>query len=154
MNPRDRILLLLVNGMSTEAAEDYLVRQGLTAAEAKETIALARQRIAVAAAYTRDEQIGRAVMRLEDLYAKSIAAKDTRTALQAQRELNRLMSLYADKSEREAPEGDDSATARSLDLIARYLLPLNLTEGTYPVEEHARIAADLLRQHGLATLRT
>ena len=60
------------------------------------TVNQARKRITVAADYTRDEQLGKAVIRLDDLYAKSIAAQDTRTALQAQRELNRLLSLYAD----------------------------------------------------------
>ena len=58
-------------------------------------VAEARKRITVAADYTRDEQIGRAVMRLDDLYAKSIAGQDIRTALQAQREGN--WALYGEE---------------------------------------------------------
>ena len=93
---RDRLLLLLTNGMSIEAAVGYCVQQSwMDLDTARRTVAEARQRITVAADYARDEQLGKAVMRLDDLYAKSIAAKDTRTALQAQRELNRLLGLYS-----------------------------------------------------------
>ena len=92
---RDRLVLLLTNGMTIETAEGYCVRQaGCDPDAARRIVAEARQRITVAADYARDEQLGKAVMRLDDLYAKSIAAQDTRTALQAQRELNRLLGLY------------------------------------------------------------
>jgi hypothetical protein len=147
---RDRVVLLLTNGMSVEAAEGYCVKQGSMDAEAaRRLVAEARQRITVAADYARDEQLGKAVMRLDDLYAKSIAAHDTRTALQAQRELNRLLGLYAAADAASAvAEGDDDA-ARRLELVASYLLPLNLTDERYPVEEHARIAAEIIRTQGL-----
>jgi len=147
---RDRVVLLLTNGMSVEAAEGYCIKQGsLDAEAARRLVSEARQRITVAADYARDEQLGKAVMRLDDLYAKSIAAKDTRTALQAQRELNRLLGLYAAADAAgAAAEGDDD-TARRLELVASYLLPLNLTDERYPVEEHARIAAEIIRTQGL-----
>jgi len=141
-------VLLLINGMSAQAAESFCLSQGQDAASARETVAAARKRITVAADYTRDEQIGRAVMRLDDLYAKSIAAQDIRTALQAQRELNRLLDLYAGNAPVPAADGDDDASAlrRRLDLIAAYLLPLNLAAQSYPVEEHARVAAQTIRR--------
>ena len=147
---RDRILLLLVSGMSVEAAEGYCLQQGMDLDTAKRVVAEARQRITVAADYTREEQLGLAVRRLKDLYAKSITAKDTRTALQAQREINRLLGLYAPKasgSDEPAGEGDDSA--RRLALIDQYLRPLELTDDRYPTEEHARVAAELLRTRGV-----
>jgi len=78
---RDRAVLLLINGMSVNAAETFCVQQGADADEAKRIVAEARKRITVAADYARDEQFGRAIMRLEDLYAKSVAAQDTRAAL-------------------------------------------------------------------------
>lgn len=69
--------------------------------------------------YARDEQLDKAVMRLDDLYAKSIAAQDTRTALQAQRELNRLLGLYwAKGSEGQAIDSDAQNAVRRLELIA------------------------------------
>ena len=145
---RDRIVLLLTNGMSVEAAEGYCIRQGGCDLDtARRTVAEARQRITIAADYARDEQLGKAVMRLDDLYAKSITAKDTRTALQAQRELNRLMSLYSprDTAGGEATDEAEDAVAR-LELIASYLFPLKLTDERYPVEEHARLASEIIRQ--------
>lgn len=147
----DRILLLLTNGMTIEAAEGYCMRQaGLDLDAARRTVAQARKKLTVAADYARDEQLGKAVMRLDDLYAKSIAAKDTRTALQAQRELNRLLGLYSPKGPGEDDAQPDAAEAlRRLDLIAAYLLPLELTDARYPVEEHARLASEIIRTQSL-----
>ncbi|MBE7465425.1 MAG: hypothetical protein HS116_18260 [Planctomycetes bacterium] len=149
---KDRVILLLINGMSNEAAEGFCAQQGQAADQARNIVAEARKRITVAADYTRDEQIGKAVMRLEDLYAKSMAGQDIRTALQAQRELNRLLSLYADARRLDSPEDDAEAPVlrRQLDLLSAYLLPLKLADPAYPVEEHARIAAEVIRLHGLA----
>ena len=144
----DRVVLLLINGMSPQSAEGYCLQQGTPPDDAKRIVAEARQRITVAADYTRDEQIGRAVMRLDDLYAKSIAGQDIRTALQAQRELNRLLSLYAPRNDPSDPMDEEQDARRQraqIDLIASHLLPLNLADATYPVEEHARIAAQIIR---------
>ncbi len=152
-NPvRDRVVLLLVNGMSAEAAESYCLQQGVAPESAKEIVAEARKRVTVAADYTRDEQLGKAVIRLNDLYAKAIAGQDIRTALQAQRELNRLLSLYADsrRSDPSAEDSDPTALLRQLELVAACLVPLKLADPSYPVEEHARIAAEVIRLHGLA----
>lgn len=148
---RDRAVLLLINGASAEATEALVLQLGADPGDAKQIVAEARKRITVAADYTRDEQIGRAVMRLDDLYAKSIAAQDTKTALQAQRELNRLLDLYADSNRHRdgAGAGDDVAEMRrQLELIAAYLLPLDLAEAQYPIEEHVRLAAEILRRNG------
>jgi len=136
--------------MSVEAAEGYCAKQGQDLDSARRTVAQARQRITVAADYARDEQLGKAVMRLDDLYAKSIAAQDARTALQAQRELNRLLCLYS-VGER-GPGASDSSdeAAQRLELIAGYLLPLRLTDERYPVEEHARMASEIIRKNRLA----
>ena len=150
---RDRIVLLLVNGMSAEAADAFAIQSGADPETAKQIVADARKRITVAADYTRDEQIGRAVMRLDDLYAKSIAGQDTRTALQAQRELNRLLDLYAGSSRGDGGNDDAVELRRQLDLIAGYLLPLRLADEQYPVEEHARMAAEVVRTAGLASKR-
>lgn len=148
---KDRIVLLLINGMSAEAATGFCLQQGVSPDQIGQIVEDARKRITVAADYTRDEQLGKAVMRLEDLYAKSMAAHDIRTALQAQRELNRLLSLYADA--RRADPGDDDSDAgilrKQVELIAAYLVPLKLADASYPVEEHARLAAEMIRINGV-----
>jgi len=150
---RDRAVLLLINGMSVNAAETFCIQQGADADEAKRIVAEARKRITVAADYARDEQFGRAIMRLEDIYAKSVAAQDTRTALQAQRELNRLLSLYGPRGDTGTPgNGEDAVKRKQIELIEGYLLPLALTDPAYPIEEHARIAAELIRRHEPAHL--
>ena len=147
---QDRVVLLLTNGMTVGAAESYCQQQGQDPETAGRTVAEARKRITIAAEYARDEQLGKAITRLDSLYATSIAARDTRTALQAQRELNRLLSLYsAAEAGGKGAEGDGDEAARRLELIASYLLPLKLVEEGYPVEEHARVAAEIIRTNGL-----
>ena len=147
---QDRIVLLLTNGMALDAAQAYCLGQGQDLEAARLTVAEARKRITIAADFARDEQLGKAVMRLDDIYAKSIAAKDTRTALQTQRELNRLMGLYTPKdSPDDAAPSDAQEALQRLELIASYLLPLHLTDDRYPVEEHARIASEIIRTHGV-----
>ena len=146
---QDRAVLLLVNGMSLADAERFCVSRGLSTEEARHAVAQARKRITITAEYAKDEHLGKAVMRLEDLYAQSIRAKDTRTALQAQRELNRLLDLYGGTDAHADGDGDgDDDAARRLALIEEYLLPLGLTDERYPIEEHARIAAERLRDSG------
>lgn len=139
----DRVLLLLLNGMSPQAAEAFCHNRGQSPDAARQIVAEARKRITLAAEFSRDEQLGKAVSRLEDLYAKSVVAQDIRTALQAQRELNRLLSLYSRPLQEDCPR--DEGAAQRLELIERYILPLHLTDASYPIEEHVRIAADILR---------
>src|SRR5512132_2760108 len=132
---RDRVVLLLVNGMNAEQAEAFAVQSGADPETARQVVSDARKRITVAADYTRDEQIGRAVMRLDDLYAKSIAGQDIRTALQAQRELNRLLDLYAGAGGGPRSDGtseEEAALRRQVELIAAYLVPLKVTDPQYP----------------------
>lgn len=148
---RDRVVLLLISGMSTGAAETFCLQQGADPDAAKAIVGEARKRITLTADYARDEQLGRAIMRLEDLYAKSIAATDTRTALQAQRELNRLLRLH-EPSEPATPAADPQELAearRLLDSVRNYLLDLNLAPADVPIDEHARVAAELLIDHDL-----
>jgi hypothetical protein len=126
-----------------------IVQSGASPRQARKLVADARKRLTRAAAYNRDEQLGTAVTRLNALYQQATEAKDSKTALQAQREINRLLDLYA-SPEREAGDGaGDTALRRQLDLIAGYLLPLKLAGEHYPVEEHARIAADVIRAGGM-----
>jgi hypothetical protein len=149
-NLRDAVVLLLTNGMTVDAAESFCQSKGLDLDSARRTVAEARQRITIAAEFARDEQLGKAVIRLNDLYAKAIAAQEPRTALQAQRELNRLLGLYSLDKEPDPGSGDGGESSRQLELVASYLIPLGLTDERYPVEEHARIAAQVIRENGFA----
>ncbi len=94
---------------------------------------------------TKREQIGQAVARLDAMFKAATAAKDSKTALQAQRELNRLLDLYTGPGRSESGGEEVTDLRRQLDLIAGHLLPLKLADEGYPVEEHARLAAEFIR---------
>ncbi|HUX03272.1 MAG TPA: hypothetical protein VMY35_20100 [Phycisphaerae bacterium] len=149
----ERVMLWMVGGVSGADLERMCVSKlGTDPAKAKKIVAEARKRITIAADFARDEELGAAVLRLRDIYAKSMtgAEADPRTALQAQRELNRLMGLYAaGESADGGPPDDEDDVRRRLDLIASYLLPLKLADERYPVEEHARVASEIIRTHAL-----
>lgn len=143
------LVLLLIGGQSVEAVGEYCRRQGMNAAEAQSAVAEAQKRIAIAAQFDRTEELGKAVKRLEDLYAKATVARDLRTALQVTREINRLLSLYPEKTGGDAPAaGGDPDTARRLALIESYVLPLGLCGEQYPIEEHVRVACEIVRASG------
>ncbi|MBN2377048.1 MAG: hypothetical protein JXD22_11645 [Sedimentisphaerales bacterium] len=139
---RDRVVLLITQGVSFAQILDYCGKQGVEPDAVDGLIAEARKRITIAAEYNRDEQVGLAVQRLTELYRNALAGQDFRTALQAQRELNRLMGLYENKNASSGPDlSEDLAGLREqLDTIAGYVLPLGLTSDNYPLEEHVRLA--------------
>jgi len=57
--------------------------------------AAATKAITTSAAYDRDYQLGMAIEQLRNIYARSYAIQDFKTALNARRELNELLGLYA-----------------------------------------------------------
>ena len=106
---------------------------------------LAIDKIAVAADYERRTEIGQSYHRLNHLYTVSLRQDDPRAALAAQKELNRLLDLYPNDSEPDSNLASEAVdNAKTLDVIREHLLPLNLAPDDYPIEEHARIAAERL----------
>lgn len=144
----DRAVLLLVNGMGPEQVERFCIDEGgCTPRRAKRVVIEARKRITIAAQYTRVEEIGKSMRRLNDMYGRAVAEKDFKTALQAQREINRLLDLYGASSPAADAHGDESS--RAMRLIEAYVKPLRLVGEEYPVAEHVRVAVELIRLHGL-----
>ena len=91
-----------------------------------------------------------AYQRLDDLYAKSMESGDTKTAFQVQKELHRLLWFHErvksdrdqDGAARTSHATDDLVNAQAtLARIREHLLPLGLADESYPVQEHARLAA-------------
>ena len=71
----------------------------------------------------------------------------TTAASQAQRGPNRLLCLYTPRGDTGTPAGEDVALPRrQIAPISGHLLPLQLTDAQYPIEEHARLAADVIRR--------
>lgn len=155
----DKLILLIVGGMGeADLRTACTANFGLDPADVDQAIETAKQKLTKAASYDRDEALGKAITRVEDIYTRAIRAKDIRTALTAQRELNKLLALYAEEgtaaSDADAPQAAPStADAEELAAIAEHLLPLDLAPESYPLREHARIAADHIREHA-ATRRS
>jgi len=137
----DKVIKMLISGISEEATRHTCVENlGLNHAQAAEAVVEARQRITIAADYNRDQELGTAIARLRDLYTRSISVQDVKTALAAQKELNRLLKLY-DVPHESPTEDTDLAELRSDYEAAReHLTPLELADHDAPLAEHARLA--------------
>ena len=70
--------------------------------------------ILAAALYHRQRAAGQALIRLHDIYERSLQIQDVKTALAAQKELNRLQDLYSYRppaaGDREAPPETSSGS--------------------------------------------
>jgi predicted DNA-binding protein (UPF0251 family) len=148
----EKAVLFLVTLQNLADVEAALVgKLGIPKHQVANIIAQARRKITLAADYARDEEIGKAITRLGDIYQRSIAMQDIKTALAAQREVSRLLGLL-----RKPPEEDGAGPeAERLRTIAGHLLPLRLADPSRPLEEHARLAAGAIRAarpHQLYTL--
>lgn len=95
-----------------------------------------------------DMTVELAYERLNGIYESAIADEDMQTALQAQREINRVMSLYGE-DKGSGSDGVAGEYQKQIEMIASYLLPLQLLTDNYPIEEHARVAAEKIRNSGL-----
>lgn len=85
--------------------------------------------------------------RCEELYLECRRSGDIKTALQAQKEINRINNVY-ERSKVQEERGRSEAEEK-LDIIRDWILPLQLADPEYPIEEHIRIAAGRLRRHNL-----
>lgn len=145
-DPRlDAVVLLLVSGKPLAELRDALE---LPAAEANALIDAARRRVTIAAKYHPDEQLGTALTRLNDLYARALKVQDNRTALAAQKEIGKLLALEtaaAAAGSRDPADGDQTDDDAELAAIAAHLLPLKLAPANHPLREHVRVAAERIR---------
>lgn len=137
--PIDRIVLMMVDGASAETVSRYCRASGLGEA----VVAEARRRIALASRYNPAQELGAAIKRLNSLYRAALEAGEYSVALQSQRELNKLLRL-ADVSDTDETIASDVAL-QELESVRGHLLPLALTDAGKPLTEHARLAADRIR---------
>ena len=92
----DRIVLLLVSLQSVAAVKTACIEKlGLTDDQAEAAIEHAKKAIIDAAEIDKDKARGEAILRLNDLYERSLRVQDVKSALAAQKELNRLLGLLA-----------------------------------------------------------
>ena len=105
----DKIILLLVSLQSRGAVKAAIVeKMGLTEAQADAAIEHARAAIVTAAEVDRDRALGESIVRLNDVYERSLRIQDCKTALAAVKELNRLQGLVATprRPEEEPTQGE------------------------------------------------
>ena len=91
----DKLVPLLVSNLTTGQINAAAEKLGLLSQDLPSALALVKRRITIAADYDRDQQVGTAFVRLNDIYRRSLTVQDVKTALAAQKELNKLLSLYA-----------------------------------------------------------
>ena len=88
----DKIVLLMIAGLRTQAVVDACTEKlQIPQTKVEGAMAKARRLITRAAEYDRDEILGEAISRLDDLYQRSLRVQDIKTALAAQREKDRLL---------------------------------------------------------------
>ena len=152
----DRVILWMVSGLRGQDLRDAcLGRLGVEADQIDGLIAAARKRLTLAADYNRDEMLGTALTRLNDLYGRCVRANDQAAfakALSIQREINRLAGLYATdgggSDGRSDADGAVAVARDELEAVAGHLLPLGLAPAEYPLSEHARLAAERIIENG------
>ncbi len=135
----DKVVLWIVAGGAAERLRSACAGElRLSESDTDAVIAEARRRLTVAATTVHDEEIGKALMRLNDLYARSLLKKDFRSALDAQRELNRLLALSVGPGE-VSPDADLRA---EVGRAMAHLVPLGLTKDKdVSIGELCRLAA-------------
>ncbi|MBE3070909.1 MAG: hypothetical protein IMZ66_11805 [Planctomycetes bacterium] len=165
-NTLHQVILLLVSGLSEAAVLTGCIQTlGLSAAAAREAYAEARRSVTRAARVHADEELGRAITRLHDLYARALGAKEIRIALSVQSELNSLLRLApppesppdaatarasaetSAEGRRERRAAESAELAALIDAIEGYLEPLALSAD--PADTDAdliRLAADEIRR--------
>ena len=108
----ERVIIWMVSGMAGADLESACVAKlDVDPAQVKIVIAEARKRLTLAAEYNRNEMLGTALTRLNDIYARCIRAgadgngPNLAKALDVQKEINRLAGLYPDPSALGPPDG-------------------------------------------------
>ena len=102
----------------------------------------ARRQITLAADFNRDDELGKAIRRLNDCYQAARTIADIKTALACQRELNKLLRLHQPSDLANPADEEESA---HLAAIRGHLQPL--FDGQEPTHELARLAAAELTEY-------
>jgi hypothetical protein len=92
----DKLVLLVVSLRDrAKVAEAAIEKLGISPSEVHVAISAAYERIRGAARWNADEELGEAILRLNDLYERALRVQDVKSALAAQKELNKLRNTYS-----------------------------------------------------------
>jgi len=141
----ERVVLWMVSGLAGDDLENACIAKlNVEPTKVKRLIRTARKRLTLAAEYNRDELLGTAMTRLNDLYGRCIRQQDESKALAVQREINRLTGLYGQAGSGDGGETDEAA--EEVEAVAEQLHGLDLASLAYPLREHARLAVQRIRE--------
>ena len=146
----DSIILWMISGLGGEDLENACVSKlDVDPSNVKKIIAEARKRLTLAAEYNRDEMLGTALTRLNDLYGRCIrvvgeSGPNMAKALDVQKEINRLVGLYGQPGSEGL--GGTSEAATELEAVGEHLFSLALAGEKYPLQEHARLAVQRIKE--------
>lgn len=146
----NKVILLLVSGLAEESVIEACVEKfGMSETDARAAYRAARRRVALAAQYHPDEELGRAITRLNDLYARSLKIQDTKTALSVQRELDRLLDLgRLPAAGADGAAGDAAGALAEVAAARAHLAPLGLGRPADGLAELARLAVGRIVELG------
>lgn len=151
----DGVVLLMASGLGDETVITACIEKlNIPRDQVDEVLAIARRRITLAADYNRDEVLGQAITRLDDLYVRALGVQDVKTALAAQREKGRLLlgmvvpgpeapadgETAAETSDRRSVNIESDELAAIVDAIETSIEPLKLT----PAEDVNDTDAELI----------
>lgn len=134
---------MILKGEDRATIRASLTVAGATPAIIKTAIEQASKRIAIAANYDKTEQVGLSIKRLNEIFGTSVEMADPKTALAAQKELNKLMDLYRAEPGEANSEGE-SAAEKEINAALAHLQPLEIAHPDTPLSELCRIAAQLI----------
>ncbi|MCC6360643.1 MAG: hypothetical protein IT450_18035 [Phycisphaerales bacterium] len=140
-DPVDRIIGLMLKGLGDAKLRRACAELSVPVTAIDEA---KRRLVEAASAYTREESKALALQRMSAQYEDAVQAKDTRAAISALKEINRLQGIFDVTPESAAPSESDAELAA----IREHLIPLALAPAEMPLREHARIAAEELRRRG------
>lgn len=110
---------------------------GLNEEQTEIAIREASGRIAEAAIWNRDIEIGKALVRSNDIYERAMRVQDNKTALAADIHRCKLLGLFERLEKKDETEIEESDR---FDAIRKHLEPLGLAPEGAPVEELVRLA--------------
>lgn len=139
----DRVLVILVTVRSRAEALEILRtydKLALSPEQAEAAVDEAARRIKLASQLDYDNELGTAHARLNDLYTKSVNFADLKTALAAQKEINKLAQLYRKDGPAPTSQADDDSddVAGELAEARAHLAPLVDADDLTPLSEIAR----------------
>lgn len=92
----DQVYTMLLSGLDSRQIVQYAAEHwDISDRRAREYIAKANELFEQAAHPKRERELGRALMRLDRMYAAALKVQDLRTCLSVQKEISALLGLYA-----------------------------------------------------------